>query len=54
MNIDILFAFRYTHIQYLCPASAQKNVIMQSTFCVATRLTDASVEQILMDFQSEF
>lgn len=45
----------HTHIyQYLCPATAKENVIMQSTLCIATRLTDASVEQILMDFQSEF
>lgn len=66
MNIYFVFAFganmydhahahKYTHIyKYLCPATAKENVIMQSTLCVATRLTDASVEQILMDFQSEF
>lgn len=46
---------KYKHTyKYLGPDTAKENVIMQSTLWAATRLTDASVEQILMDFQSEF
>lgn len=36
------------------PLRRTQNAITQSTLCVATCLTDASVEQILMDLQAEF